>query len=258
VVFSSTHIDAQGNLLNQPAAEETQGNEIPVEVQELGSLDLTSTETSIDDSSVPESTDRIELLEGLTRSKESESINRDLSSAQTDSAETKILEPSLEHKATSLSEENFISDESILSEVSLISDAVSNSQQVQTEADEGSVVTLNPETFDQKENELVGSKSDDATVQASRTASGGEPEPVTSIVELLKPSKRGAKKVPSKATRTQKKQPTKNDVIEKEQSIPQSKADVSESSSSLVSKDNASDDLEENNLDEKTATVRVE
>ena len=123
IVFSSTHIDAQGNLLNQPAATETLGNALSVEVPELGSQDLTSTEHSTVDNSAQESSETTKPFEDSTLSKENESTVQDQSSAQTDSEETKILEPSSEHKVVLLSEENFISDELTLSEDSSVTDA---------------------------------------------------------------------------------------------------------------------------------------
>ncbi|MEC8283918.1 MAG: ribonuclease E/G, partial [SAR324 cluster bacterium] len=81
IVFSSTHIDAQGNLLNQPAAKETMGNALSVEVQELGSQDLTSMEHSTVDNSAQESSETTKPFEDSTLSKENESTVQDQSSA---------------------------------------------------------------------------------------------------------------------------------------------------------------------------------
>ena len=92
------------------------GNALSVEVQELGSQDLTSTEHSNVDNSAQESSETTKPFEDSTLSKENESTVQDQSSAQTDSEKTKILEPSSEHKVVPLSEENFISDELTLSE----------------------------------------------------------------------------------------------------------------------------------------------
>ena len=110
-------------MLNQPAATENLGNALSVEVQELGSQDLTSTEHSTVDNSAQESTETTKPLENSTLFKENESTVQDQSSAQTDSEETKILETSSEHKVVPLSEESFISEELTLSEDSSVTDS---------------------------------------------------------------------------------------------------------------------------------------
>ena len=110
-------------MLNQPAATETLGNSLSAEVQELGSQDLISTEHSNVGNSAQASSETTKPYKDFTLFKENESTVQDQPSAQTDSEETKILDPSSEHKVVPLSEENFISDELTLSEGSSVTDA---------------------------------------------------------------------------------------------------------------------------------------
>ncbi len=209
IVFSSTHIDAQGNLLNQPAATETLGNALSVEVQELGSQDLTSTEHSTVDNSTQESSETTKPFEDSTLSKENESTVQDQSSAQTDSEETKILEPSSEHKVVLLSEENFISDELTLSEDSSVTDAESITVKAPESSGTENVEVKNP-TEETNSEELKSSeppeKEEERNLEDSSKTESTDPSEKTPevnleeqsdslapVVEMPKSTKRGTR-----------------------------------------------------------------
>ena len=271
IVFSSTHIDAQGNLLNQPAAKETSGNALSVEVLDLGSQDLTSTEHSIAEINDQESLEIAEPSEDLTLSKENESTVQDLSSVQTDSAETKILDTLSEHKEVPLSEENSISDESTLSENSSLTEFQVIIEKASGDSDDEIDETKNstheivgeetqsPESSGKQEGERhledsVITESADLTDQTQEGKSEDQPDASSSVVELPKSARRGTKKTSSNTTRTRKKQPTKSS---KEQSSSQLEAEVSEINLSPEKSDNVSDNQVESQFDEQTAASKI-
>ena len=271
IVFSSTHIDAQGNFLNQPAAKETSGNALSVEVQELGSQDLTSTEHSTVDNSAQESSETTMPFEDLTLSKENESTVPDLSSVQTDSAETKILDTLSEHKEVPLSEENSISDESTLSENSSLTEFQAITEKASGDSDDEIDETKNstheivgeetqsPESSGKQEGEKnledsAITESADLTDQTKDGNSEGQPDASSSLVKLPKSAPRGTKKTSSSTTRTRKKQPTKSS---KEQSSSQLEAEVSEINLSPEKSDNVSDNQVESQFDEQSAASKI-
>ena len=271
IVFSSTHIDAQGNLLNQPAAKETSGNALSVEVQDLGSQDLTSTEHSIAEINGQESLEIAEPSEDLTLSKENESTVQDLSSVQTDSAETKILDTLSEHKEVPLSEENSISDESTLSENSSLTEFQAITEKASGDSDDEIDETKNstheivgeetqsPESSGKQEGERhledsVITESADLADQTQEGKSEDQPDASSSVVELPKSARRGTKKTSSNTTRTRKKQTTKSS---KEQSSSQLEAEVSEINLSPEKSDNVSDNQVESQFDEQTAASKI-
>jgi hypothetical protein len=274
IVFSSTHIDAQGNLLNQPAAKETLGNALSVEVQELGLQDLTSTEHSTVDNSAQESSETTKPSEDLTLSKENESTVQDPSSVQTDSEETKILDPSSEHKVTPLSEENFISEELILSEDSSFTDSEAiNDKAPEDSGDENLEIENQTEVTsseklkssessekDEKGNleDSANTESKDPSEQTLEEDLEEQPDSLAPVVEMPKSTKRGTGKTSSKTTRTRKRQPAQRDTNDEEQSSSKSEAEVSEINSSLNRSANASDDQVELQPDEKTVASKVD
>ena len=273
IVFSSTHIDAQGNLLNQPAAKETLGNALSVEVQELGSQDLTSTEHSTVDNSAQESSETTKPSEDLTLSKENESTVQDQSSAQTDSEETKILDPSSEHKAVPLSEENFISDELTLSEDSSVTDSEAiidkapeesgdENVEIENPTEETTIEELKSSEPSEKEEErnledLAKAESEDPSEQTLEVNLEEQPDSLAPVVEMPKSAKRGTRKTSSKTTRTRKSKPAKRDTNDEEQSSSKSEAEISEIDSSLNRSANVSDDQVELQPDEKTVASKV-
>ena len=273
IVFSSTHIDAQGNLLNQPAAKETLGNALSVEVQELGSQDLTSTEHSTVDNSAQESSETTKPSEDLTLSKENESTVQDQSSAQTDSEETKILDPSSEHKAVPLSEENFISDELTLSEDSSVTDSEAiidkapeesgdENVEIENPTEETTIEELKSSEPSEKEEErnledLAKAESEDPSEQTLEVNLEEQPDSLAPVVEMPKSAKRGTRKTSSKTTRTRKSKPAKRDTNDEEQSSSKSEAEISEIDSSLNRSANVSDDQVELQPDEKTLGSKV-
>ena len=273
IVFSSTHIDAQGNLLNQPAATETLGNALSVEVQELGSQDLTSTEHSTADNSTQESSETTKPFEDSTLSKENESTVQDQSSAQTDSEETKILEPSSEHKVVLLSEENFISDELTLSEDSSVTDAESITVKAPESSGTENVEVKNP-TEETISEELKSSEPpekeeernlEDASKTESTDPSEKTPEvnleeqsdSLAPVVEMPKSAKRGTRKTSPKTTRPRKKQSAKIEKNYEEQPSSGSAAEVTEINSPQNGSVNVSDDQVESQPDEKTVASKV-
>ncbi|MGB0708130.1 MAG: hypothetical protein ACPGTI_13080, partial [bacterium] len=273
IVFSSTHIDAQGNLLNQPAATETLGNALSVEVQELGSQDLTSTEHSTVDNSTQESSETTKPFEDSTLSKENESTVQDQSSAQTDSEETKILEPSSEHKVVLLSEENFISDELTLSEDSSVTDAESITVKAPESSGTENVEVKNP-TEETNSEELKSSeppeKEEERNLEDSSKTESTDPSEKTPevnleeqsdslapVVEMPKSAKRGTRKTSPKTTRPRKKQSAKIEKNYEEQPSSGSAAEVTEINSSQKGSVNVSDDQVESQPDEKTAASKV-
>ena len=273
IVFSSTHIDAQGNLLNQPAATETLGNALSVEVQELGSQDLTSTEHSTVDNSTQESSETTKPFEDSTLSKENESTVQDQSSAQTDSEETKILEPSSEHKVVPLSEENFISDELTLSEDSSVTDAEAIAVKVPessgTENDEIENPAEETANEEMQSRESSGKKEERNLGDSAKTESGDPSEKtlevnleeqsdsLAPVVEMPKSAKRGTRKTSPKTTRPRKKQSAKIEKNYEEQPSSKSAAEVTEINSSQNGSVNVSDDQVESQPDEKTAASKV-
>ena len=271
IVFSSTHIDAQGNLLNQPATKENSGNAPAVEVQDLGSQDLTSTEHSIVEISGQESLEIAEPSEDSTLSKENEYSVQDRSSVQKDFAETEILDTLSEHKEVPLSEENFISDELTLSENSSLAEFQAITEKASGDSDEKIDETKNstheingeetqsPESCGKQEGEknLADSaitKFEDLTGQTKDGSSKGKPDALSSVVELPKSARRGTKKSPSNTTRTRKKQTTKSI---KEQSSSQSEVEVSEINLSPEKSENVSDNQVESQFDEQTAASKI-
>ena len=272
IVFSSTHIDAQGNLLNQPAATETLGNALSVEVPELGSQDLTSTEHSTVDNSTQESSETTKPFEDSTLSKENESTVQDQSSAQTDSEETKILEPSSEHKVVLLSEENFISDELTLSEDSSVTDAeaitVKAPESSGTENDEienqlRKLLTKNAvieSSAKREERNLEDSSKTESTDPSEKTPEVNleeQSDSLAPVVEMPKSAKRGTRKTSPKTTRPRKKQSAKIEKNYEEQPSSGSAAEVTEINSSQKGSVNVSDDQVESQPDEKTAASKV-
>ena len=273
IVFSSTHIDAQGNLLNQPAATETLGNALSVEVPELGSQDLTSTEHSTVDNSTQESSKTTKPFEDSTLSKENESTVQDQSSAQTDSEETKILEPSSEHKVVPLSEENFISDELTLSEGSSVTDAEvitvkapessgTENDEIENQAEE----TANEEmqsresSAKREERNLGNSAKTDSADPSEKTPEVNleeQSDSLAPVVEMPKSAKRGTRKTSPKTTRPRKKQSAKIEKNYEEQPSSGSAAEVTEINSSQKGSVNVSDDQVESQPDEKTAASKV-
>ena len=273
IVFSSTHIDAQGNLLNQPAATETLGNALSVEVQELGSQDLTSTEHSTVDNSTQESSETTKPFEDSTLSKENESTVQDQSSAQTDSEETKILEPSSEHKVVLLSEENFISDELTLSEDSSVTDAEAITVKAPESSGTENVEVKNP-TEETNSEELKSSepseKEEERNLEDSSKTESTDPSEKTPevnleeqsdslapVVEMPKSAKRGTRKTSPKTARPRKKQSAKIEKNYEEQPSSKSAAEVTEINSSHKGSVNVSDDQVESQPDEKTAASKV-
>ena len=273
IVFSSTHIDAQGNLLNQPAATETLGNALSVEVPELGSQDLTSTEHSTVDNSTQESSETTKPFEDSTLSKENESTVQDQSSAQTDSEETKILEPSSEHKVVPLSEENFISDELTLSEDSSVTDAEAITVKAPESSGTENVEVKNP-TEETNSEELKSSeppeKEEERNLEDSSKTESTDPSEKTPevnleeqsdslapVVEMPKSAKRGTRKTSPKTTRPRKKQSAKIEKNYEEQPSSGSAAEVTEINSSQKGSVNVSDDQVESQPDEKTAASKV-
>ncbi|MEL0219769.1 MAG: Rne/Rng family ribonuclease [Deltaproteobacteria bacterium] len=273
IVFSSTHIDAQGNLLNQPAATETLGNALSVEVPELGLQDLTSTEHSTVDNSAQESSETTKPFEDSTLSKENESTVQDQSSAQTDSEETKILEPSSEHKVVLLSEENFISDELTLSEDSSVTDAESITVKAPESSGTENVEVKNP-TEETNSEELKSSeppeKEEERNLEDSSKTESTDPSEKTPevnleeqsdslapVVEMPKSAKRGTRKTSPKTTRPRKKQSAKIEKNYEEQPSSGSAAEVTEINSSQKGSVNVSDDQVESQPDEKTAASKV-
>jgi len=272
IVFSSTHIDAQGNLLHQPAAKEILGNALSVEVQELGSQDLTSTEHSIVDNSAQEPLETTKPFEDLTLSKKNVSTAQDQSSAQTDSEETKILDPSSEHKAIPLSEENFISDESKLSKDPSATESEAITEKVPEDSgdEKGEIENPTEETTSEevhspetpcKEEENLedsaNSESSDLSDQTLEVNLEEQPDSLAPVVEMPKLAKRGTRKTASKTTRTRKKQPAMSDASEEEQSSSKLEAEVSEINSSMNRNANVSDDQVELQPDEKTVASNV-
>ncbi|MDG2197235.1 MAG: hypothetical protein P8O70_10165, partial [SAR324 cluster bacterium] len=272
IVFSSTHIDAQGNLLHQHAAKETLGNALSVEVLEWGSQDLTSTEHSIVDNSAQESSETTKPFENLMLSKENESTVPDQSSAQTDSEETKILDPSSERKVIPLSEENFISDESKLSEDSAAteSEAITEKAPEDSGDENGEIENPTEETTSEElqspeppgngEKNLedsANSESADLSDQTLEVNLEEQPDSLAPVVEMPKSAKRGTRKTASKTTRTQKKQPAMSDASKEEQSSSKLEAEVSEINSSMNRSANVSDDQVELQPDEKTVVSNV-
>ncbi len=273
IVFSSTHIDAQGNLLNQPAAKETLGNALSVEVQELGSQDLTSTEHSTIDNFAQASSETTKPSEDLTLSKENESTVQDQSSAQTDSEETKILDPSSEHKAIPLSEENFISDELTLSEDSSVTDSEAITDKAPEESGDENVEIEIP-TEETTSEELKSSeppeKEEERNLEDSSKTESTDPSEKTPevnleeqsdslapVVEMPKSAKRGTRKTSPKTTRPRKKQSAKIEKNYEEQPSSKSAAEVTEINSSHKGSVNVSDDQVESQPDEKTAASKV-
>jgi len=273
IVFSSTHIDAQGNLLNQPAAKETLGNALSVEVQELGSQDLTSTEHSTIDNFAQASSETTKPSEDLTLSKENESTVQDQSSAQTDSEETKILDPSSEHKAVPLSEENFISDELTLSEDSSVTDSEAITDKAPEESGDENVEIEIP-TEETTSEELKSSeppeKEEERNLEDLSKAESADPSEQTlevnleeqsdslaPVVEMPKSAKRGTRKTSPKTARPRKKQSAKIEKNYEEQPSSKSAAEVTEINSSHKGSVNVSDDQVESQPDEKTAASKV-
>ena len=273
IVFSSTHIDAQGNLLNQPAATETLGNALSVEVQELGSQDLTSTEHSNVDNSAQESSETTKPFEDSTLSKENESTVQDQSSAQTDSEETKILEPSSEHKVVPLSEENFISDELTLSEDSSVTDAEAitvkapessgtENDEIENQAEETANEEMQSrESSGKKEERNLGdsakTESEDPSEKTSEVNLEEQSDSLAPVVEMPKSAKRGTRKTSPKTTRPRKKQSAKIEKNYEEQPSSKSAAVVTEKNSCHKGSVSISDDQVELQPDEKTAASKV-
>ena len=273
IVFSSTHIDAQGNLLNQPAATETLGNALSVEVPELGSQDLTSTEHSTADNSTQESSETTKPFEDSTLSKENESTVQDQSSAQTDSEETKILEPSSEHKVVLLSEENFISDELTLSEDSSVTDAEAITVKAPESSGTENVEVKNPteETISEElksseppekeeERNLEDSSKTESTDPSEKTPEVNleeQSDSLAPVVEMPKSAKRGTRKTSPKTTRPRKKQSAKIEKNYEEQPSSKSATEVTEINSPQNGSVNVSDDQVESQPDEKTAASKV-
>jgi hypothetical protein len=209
----------------------------------------------------------------LTLSKENESTVQDQSSAQTDSEETKILDPSSEHKAVPLSEENFISDELTLSEDSSVTDSEAITDKAPEESGDENVEIENPteETISEelksseppeKEEErnledLAKAESEDPSEQTLEVNLEEQPDSLAPVVEMPKSAKRGTRKTSSKTTRTRKRQPAKRDTNDEEQSSSKSEAEVSEIDSSLNRSANVSDDQVELQPDEKTVASKV-
>ena len=273
IVFSSTHIDAQGNLLNQPAAKETMGNALSVEVQELGSQDLTSTEHSNVGNSAQASSETTKPYEDLTLSKENESTVQDQSSAQTDSEEIKILEPSSEHKVVHLSEENFISDELTLSEDCSVteSEAITEKASDDLGAENDEIVNEAEETANEemKSRESSGKREERNLGDSAKTESADPSEKtpevnleeqsdsLAPVVEMPKSAKRGTRKTSPKTTRPRKKQSAKIEKNYEEQPSSKSAAEVTEINSSQKRNVSVSDDQVELQPDEKTAASKV-
>jgi hypothetical protein len=209
----------------------------------------------------------------LTLSKENESTVQDQSSAQTDSEETKILDPSSEHKAVPLSEENFISDELTHSEDSSVTDFEAIIDKAPEESGDENVEIENPteETTSEelksceppeKEEErnlevLAKAESEDPSEQTLEVNLEEQPDSLAPVVEMPKSAKRGTKKTSSKTTRTRKRQPAKRDTDDEEQSSSKSEAEVSEINSPLNRSANVSDDQVELQPDEKTVASKV-
>ena len=273
IVFSSTHIDAQGNLLNQPAAKETMGNALSVEVQELGSQDLTSTEHSTVDNSAQESTETTKPLENSTLFKENESTVQDQSSAQTDSEETKILDPSSEHKVVPLSEENFISDELTLSKDSTgidseviaekaPEDSWRTGDEIKNQAEKSANEEMQShESSGKKEERNLGdpakTESEDPSAKAREVNLEEQSDSLAPVVEMPKSAKRGTRKISAKTTRPRKKQSAKIEKNYEEQPSSKSAAEVTEINSSQKRDVSVSDDQVELQPDEKTAASKV-
>ncbi len=273
IVFSSTHIDAQGNLLNQPAATETLGNALSVEVQELGSQDLTSTEHSTVDNRAQEFSETTKPFEDSTLSKENESTVQDQSSAQTDSEEIKILEPSSEHKVVHLSEENSISDELTLSEDCSVSDSEAIIERASDDsgAENDEIVYEAEETANEEiQSHESSGKSEERNLGDSAKTESADPSEKTPevnleeqsdslapVVEMPKSAKRGTRKTSPKTTRPRKKQSAKIEKNYEEQSSSKSAAEVTEINSSQKRNVSVSDDQVELQPDEKTAASKV-
>ena len=249
------------------------GNALSVEVQELGSQDLTSTEYSIVDINGQESSDITEPSEDLTLSKENESIIQDQSSVQTDSAETKILDPSSELKEISLSEGNYISDESTLSEDSSVTEFKSITEKVPQDSENEIGVTENqtreivdeempsPESSGKQEKKNLENSTNaelaDLTDQTQEVNSEDQTDVLASVVKIPKSARRGTRTTASKTTRTRKKPLAKSDAINEEQSSPQLETEVSEISPSPDKADDAPDNQVESQPDEKIVASKV-
>ena len=116
LVFSSTHIDAQGNLLNQPSAKHALGNASSVEAPEQVSLDLALTESSLDVNEEVAPSVTTTLSVGSMPDMATDTASTDITSVQTDSDENAISALSNETRADSPSDKSSNSVESTPSE----------------------------------------------------------------------------------------------------------------------------------------------
>ena len=273
IVFSSNHIDAHGNLLNQSAAKETVGNALSVEVQELGSQDLTSTEHSNVGNNAQASSETTKPCKDFTLFKENESTVQDQPSAQTDSEETKILDPSSEHKVVHLSEENFISDELTLSKNSSSTDSEvitekapedlwHTGDEIEDQAEKSANEEMQShESSSKKEERNLGdsakTESENPSAKTREVNLEEQSDSLAPVVEMPKSAKRGTRKISTKTTRPRKKQPAKSKKNDEELPSSKSEAEISEINSSQKKSATVSDDQVELQPDEKTAASKV-
>ena len=182
------------------------------------------------------------------------------------------MDPSSEHKAIPLSEENFISDESKLSKDPSATDSEAITEKVPEDSgdEKGEIENPTEETTSEevhspetpcKEEENLedsaNSESSDLSDQTLEVNLEEQPDSLASVVEMPKLAKRGTRKTASKTTRTRKKQPAMSDASEEEQSSSKLEAEVSEINSSMNRNANVSDDQVELQPDEKTVASNV-
>ena len=234
---------------------------------------MTSTEHSTVDNSAQESSETTKPFEDSTLSKENESTVQDQSSAQTDSEEIKILEPSSEHKVVHLSEENFISDELTLSEDSSVTDAgaitVKAPESSGTENDEIENQAEETANEEMQSRESSGKREERNLGDSAKTESANslektpevnleeQSDSLAPVVEMPKSAKRGTRKTSPKITRPRKKQSAKIEKNYEEQPSTKSAAEVSEINSSQKESVSVADDQVESQPDEKTAASKV-
>ena len=249
------------------------GNALSVEVQELGSQDLTSTEHLTVDNCAQESSETTKPFADLTLSKENESIVQDQSSAQTNSEETKILEPSTELKVVPLSEENFTSDELTLSEDSSVTDSEAitekapeysraENDEIENQAEETAKEgTQSQESSGKREERNLGdsakTESADPSEKSPEVNLEEQSDSLAPVVKIPKSAKHGTRKTSPKTTRPRKRQSAKSEKNYEEQSSSKSTAEISEINSSQERSANVSDDQVELQPDEKTAASKV-